>query len=72
MGQTMMKDQVIDAFIAALLWEGVTEQQVDAALTALERLRLGEDFASGSKVVRTFAFARGARFRALTRPAILE
>lgn len=61
----MMRDQVPDAFIAALRWEGVTEAQVDAALTRLENGRLGEDWSGGSEEIRDFAFEQGSRFRAI-------
>lgn len=61
----MMKDQVIDAFVAALLWEGVTHTQIEAAMSRVERLRLGEDLSSGSDEVRNVAQAMGQRFRAV-------
>lgn len=63
----MMRDQVPDAFIAALRWEGVSEEQINAALTHIENARLGEDWSSGSKDVRDFAYKAGSRFRALIR-----
>lgn len=58
-----MKEQRIDAFIAALLWEGVTEQQIDSAMTYIKHIRLGEDISRGSEEILTVAQIQGQRFR---------
>jgi hypothetical protein len=52
----MMKGQLLPAFIAALLAEGVEPTQIERAVGRVRSIRLGQSISSDNQLWRAFAF----------------
>jgi hypothetical protein len=52
----MMKDQVLPAFIAQLIAEGVEAKQIEQAVSGVRSIRLGESITGDDPLRRAFAF----------------
>lgn len=61
----MMQAQIIPAFIAALLAEGVQPERITNAVQRVQRLKLGESIDSNNELWRAFSNEQANRLKAV-------